>query len=224
MRAFISYSNIDKKIAGQVKTILNELGIDAFVAHDDINVSQEWKHRILQELSNSNIFIPILSAAFKESEWAPQEVGLAYGHDDILFIPLSVDDTIPFGFISHIQGERIWDEGVDRNLLIDPIINRFPHSIIPGLIKQLADVRGFRNAETLIQQLIPYFSEFDNDEIEAFIKASIRNRQIWDAGDCATEYLPKFLEMHRTNIAPNLRRALTYQLEHREYYRVPDVN
>ena len=100
MKAFISYSTTDKQIAGQVKTILNEYRVDAFLAHEDINVSQEWKDRIIQELNQSSIFVPLLSAAFKQSDWAPQEIGLAFARsEEVLFIPLFVDGTVPFGFI-----------------------------------------------------------------------------------------------------------------------------
>lgn len=59
LKAFISYSTADKLLAGQVKAILNEYGIVGFLAHDDIHVSQEWKDRLIQELNETNIIIPL---------------------------------------------------------------------------------------------------------------------------------------------------------------------
>ena len=38
---FISYSSEDKEIAGIVKKALSNLGIDSFLAHEDITPSQE---------------------------------------------------------------------------------------------------------------------------------------------------------------------------------------
>lgn len=218
MKAFISYSTTDKQIAGQVKNVLNEHRVDAFLAHEDIKVSQEWKDRIIQELNHADIFIPLLSAAFKESDWASQEIGLAFARGDVLFIPLSVDGTVPFGFISHIQGKRIPADGVHRDLLIDPIIDRFPHEIIPTLIERMAGARSFRGAEALMLPLVPHFDKFNDDEINAFATASIENGQIWDAADCRQKYLPAFLDLHWSKMNANKREALEYQVKHGQWY------
>ena len=218
MKAFISYSTIDKHIAGQIKAILDEHRVESFLAHEDINVSVAWKDRIVEELTDSKIVIPLLSASFKESEWAPQEIGFAFSRGNALFIPLSIDGTMPFGFISHIQGKRIPDAGVSRDLLIDPIMERFPHGIIPGLIERLADAKSFRGAEKLMQPLVSYFSQFDEAEINAFAAASIGNGQIWDAGECRQNYLPQFLDLHRTKLDNDKRDALEYQVEHGQWY------
>ncbi len=132
MKVFISYSTTDKKIAKNVKDVLNEYRIEGFLAHEDIDVSQEWKNRIIQELSESNVFVPLLSEAYKKSDWAPQEIGMAFARgNDIVFIPLLLDTTIPFGFISHIQGKMLSGGEINSDLLIEPLTNRFPHEIIP---------------------------------------------------------------------------------------------
>lgn len=219
MKAFISYSSEDKLIAGRVKAILEDHNINAFLAHEDIHVSQEWKTRILEELVDTNIFIPLLSKAFKSSEWAPQEIGIAITRrNDVLFIPLSIDGTVPFGFISHIQGKPIPPNGNLSSLLIEPIIDCFPHDIIPTLISHLAGARSFRRAEELMLPLVHHFEKFNDDEISTFASESIDNIQIWDAADCRMEYLPAFLELHRTRIATDKRAALEYQLEHGQWY------
>lgn len=155
LKAFISYSTADKHIAGQVKAVLNEYGIAAFLAHEDIHISQEWKDRIIQELNETNVFVPLLSTSFKESDWAPQEIGMAFTRKDMLFIPLSVDGTVPFGFMSHIQGKRIPANGMYRELLIQPIITRFPHEIIPSLIEQLVGVGNYWRLPPTISACVP---------------------------------------------------------------------
>jgi hypothetical protein len=219
MKAFISYSTTDKLIAGQAKTLLEDYRIEAFLAHEDINVSQEWKDRIIQELNESSIFVPLLSEAYKQSDWAPQEIGLAFARDNVLFIPLSLDGTVPFGFISHIQGKRLIEGNINNELLVEPITNRFPHEIIPVLIERMARARSFRSAEALMLPLLPHFDKFDDDEINAFTTASIENAQIWAAADCSRKYLPAFLDMHRSRIDEQKREVLEYQFKEQQWYR-----
>ena len=43
MYAFVSYQTDDKVVAGKVKAVLEGLGIPAFLAHEDIGVSEEWR-------------------------------------------------------------------------------------------------------------------------------------------------------------------------------------
>jgi hypothetical protein len=96
---------VEKKTAGALRALLAECGAGSFLAHEDIDVSQEWRERILNELKVCNVFIPLLSRHFRESEWASQEIGLAYSRANVLLIPLSTDGTMPFGFIKHLQGK-----------------------------------------------------------------------------------------------------------------------
>ena len=101
--AFISYQTKDKWVAGKLKKILGEYGIDTFLAHEDINVSEEWRVKILEELTKADIFICILSKNFLQSFWCLQESGIAAFRSDLTVIPISIDGTIPVGFIGNIQ-------------------------------------------------------------------------------------------------------------------------
>lgn len=218
LRVFISYSTIDKLIAGDVKAILDKLGLSSFLAHNDIRVSEEWKSRIIEELNGMDVFVALLSKSFKKSDWAAQEVGMALSRKEVLVIPLSVDGTIPFGFMFHIQGKQIATGGISEDSLLEPIIVRFPHKIIPKLIARLANAHGFRNAEALMLPLVPHFAKFNDDEIQQFATASIENGQIWDAGDCRDEYPPAFLRLHRSRMDREALEKLEYQLKHRKWY------
>ena len=125
LKAFISYATADKKIAGQIKKILGQHGVTAFLAHEDIEVSEEWEQRIVTELKETNIFIAMLSSAFDKSEWTAQEVGVAQSMRDILCIPLSLDGTMPRGFMKSIQCERIRGDVLVPALIMKPIRKRF---------------------------------------------------------------------------------------------------
>lgn len=218
LRAFISYSTKDKLTGAEVKAALSELGIECFLAHDDIRVSEEWKARIIDELRKASIFVPLLSKAFVESEWAPQEVGFIVARPEVLIIPLLLDSTIPFGFISHIQGRRYLAEAMTSEFFIETISNRFPRQLIPVLIDKMRGAVSFRKAEHLMKPLVPIFEQFDDSEIDAFVEASISNREIWDAALCRSEYLPRFIELHHKRIKRAKLKALAYQIEKGEWY------
>src|ERR1019366_5615248 len=138
MRAFISYQTADKLIAARVSGLLEELGCIAFMAHEHIQVSAEWRIQILQELEVADLFVLILSRNYYGSIWCKQESGIA-AFRKIPIIPLSADGAIPEGFIAHIQSTKIDPEA--PKLL----------GLLPGLAK--------RDVSFLIDALIPIISE-----------------------------------------------------------------
>ena len=107
LNAFISYSSDDKEFAGIVKNALSNLGINSFLAHEDITPSQEWQVEIVNKLNTCNIFVPIITENFRESDWTAQESGAAFikGMD---IVPISINFPgkpyiLPYGFISKYQ-------------------------------------------------------------------------------------------------------------------------
>ncbi len=218
VRAFISYSHEDRKYGKQVKQVLAEVGIEAFLAHEDLEVSDEWQERILEELRCCDLFIPILSAKFVESPWALQEVGFIISRPKVVVAPLSIDETIPKGFISRVQSSRIPKEGITREILVEPLARRFPRAILPGLIRLVGSAGSFRAAETLMRPLVPLFPLFMANEAQALAEAAIKNGQIWSAAKCQGDYLPNFIQVQGANLKPKTLRALQYQIEHNGWY------
>jgi len=216
--AFISYSHIDRQYGGQAKSVLGEAGIDAFLAHDDLEVSDEWRERILEELRRCDLFVPLLSANFLSSKWAPQEAGFIISRPEVVIAPLSIDGTTPFGFLSHLQSRRIPEGGITCELLIEPLARRMPRIILPGLIRIAGDAGSFRNAEAKMCPLVPLFPIFTPDEAEALAEASVKNGQIWWADLCRGEYLPELIRVQGANIRPATLRALQYQVENGMWY------
>jgi len=70
MYAFISYQSADKVIAGKVKNLLAGVGIPAFMAHEDINVSEEWRLKILEEIGKADLFVSLWSKNYGSSSIA----------------------------------------------------------------------------------------------------------------------------------------------------------
>ena len=214
VKVFISYNTKDKLVGAKIKDILASFGIVCFMAHDDIENSEEWKKRILKELHEADIFIPILNDNFKNSEWCSQEAGIAC-YRNILIIPISLDErgkksVIPYGFMNHLQGKPKKLQNIPKEYLINPIANKFPNlNIFNNLIEALRKANSFRNAEKIMLNLVPYFDKLSYDEINKVVDISIDNRQIWDAGDCKVEYLPKFIEINKDKIDKNKLKRLS---------------
>jgi hypothetical protein len=201
IKAFISYSSVDKLVGAEVKKILDRYDIDGFLAHDDIHVSEEWKERIINELNDADIFIALLSEDFKKSDWAPQEVGMAYNRD-LLIIPLRLDSTIPYGFVGHLQGKPISKDNIPLDYLIKPIVKKYPANMIKLILKVLRMAGSYRYAESIMDLLVPYYNSFDQEDVNRFVDYSIDNDQVWNASLCRTKYIPKFIEEKKDKIEP----------------------
>lgn len=215
--AFLSYSTRDRQIAAEVKGVLAELGVDAFMAHDDIQVSQEWRDRILSELRVAKIFVPLLSVAFRQSDWTSQEVGVAVARRSVLIIPASLDDTVPYGFIGAFKSRRL-PRPATVDFFSDAVARKFPRVVIGRLIDRLANSGGWRIAEANFRPLLPLLDKLTPEEARRIAVAATQNSEIWDAGDCHSEYLPAFIEKNRHQLDPAVLRPLEYQVQHRERY------
>lgn len=217
-RVFISYSTKDKKAAATVKDFLSSYGLECFLAHEDLQVSEEWKERILEELLRCNIFIPILSNNFRDSDWGPQEIGVISGRKSVAIVPISLDKTVPFGFISNIQGRAMPPSGFTEDMVVLPLIRKCPRLIIPGMIKRVREARSFRGAEAAMRPLASSFGSLTDSELDALVEASIENSQVWSASECRLELLPQLIATNTDRIQPEKLKVLSYQIENDQQF------
>ena len=213
MRAFISYSVAEKQFGSAVKKALENLGVECFLAHEDIQVSEEWKARILQELREVDIFVTVLSAKFKASDWCSQELGFIVSRPDVVIVPLSIDHTNPYGFISHLQGQHVSDESPIPGIIEDLLYRKRPRDMIPIQIERVRCAGSFRDAEAAVRPLVPHFKIFTEQEAADFASAAVGNYEVWDAGLCRSEYLPKFVATNAKRIPDALKKELKEKVE-----------
>jgi TIR domain len=69
MHAFLSYQTADRHVAAKVRDILTAFGVTSFMAHDDIEVSAEWRKAILTNIRKADLFVAILSANYYASQF-----------------------------------------------------------------------------------------------------------------------------------------------------------
>lgn len=227
-KAFISYSTQDHSFAEKLKNALEEYGLDCFLAHQSLRVSDDWRERLIEEINSRNIFIPILSKNFRTSVWTQQEAGFAMANTQIRIFPITLGNTRIqttdskhlFGFLNHFQSQRISKEHFDGiDTFIQTLIEKWPRYLIPVLIERVRKVIGWRKAEAVVLDLLPHFDRFTKKEVDSFIDAAISNSEVWDANDCAKEYLPEFLRIHQHRISRQKFNKLKHQIEHRKPYR-----
>lgn len=90
-----------KTQAAGLREGLKKYAISAFVAHDDIETSDEWREEILRSLMSMDAFVAIIAPDFNSSKWTDQEVGIAVARD-VLLIPINRGEN-PYGFLAKYQ-------------------------------------------------------------------------------------------------------------------------
>jgi hypothetical protein len=101
---FISHRDSIKKSANLIKGKLQFYGVSSFVAHEDIEPSEDWIKEIEKALFSMDALLALLSDGFSSSVWTNQEVGVAYGIGKfVLSVRLGED---PQGFVGKFQALR----------------------------------------------------------------------------------------------------------------------
>jgi len=102
IKLFVSHLSSNKSRMSALKSSLSHWGICAFIAHEDIEASREWRDEVEAGLESMEILAAVVEPGFKESDWCAQEVGYALGRKvDIIPLRAGLD---PFGFFGKYQG------------------------------------------------------------------------------------------------------------------------
>lgn len=105
LRMFVSHLSSNRSRMSALKASLANWGISAFIAHEDIQASREWRDEVEAGLETMDVLAAVVEAGFKESDWCCQEVGYALGRKvDIIPLRAGMD---PFGFFGKYQGIQI---------------------------------------------------------------------------------------------------------------------
>ena len=213
MYAFLSYQTKDKKAAGEVRELLGEIGITCFLAHEDIQVSEEWRHKILEEIGKVDLFIALLSDNYSASAWCIQESGIAAFREGVTIIPLSLDGAIPPGFIGHIQSTKVEPGAITlANLL--PGLGKKDVSFVIDVVTKIIEKSGsYRGAEADFVLILPFIGKASNDEIVRLLNVSASNGQVLHASKVAREFLPPIMARHGHLLDADVREKIEGVLE-----------
>ena len=178
--AFLSYSHKDRHLAGLTKESLDSFGFDTFLAHEDLEPSDEWQKTILTRLKDCVVFLPLLTDAFTKSDWTDQETGIAVGLKKII-VPLKVTTT-PYGFINKYQAQLI-DEDTVKDACWSVVKKlasntKVASAIKDGVIQVFGDSRSFDSAARNATRLAS-LEPFSDDQLNEIVRLSSENDQIY---------------------------------------------
>lgn len=195
-RAFISYHSSEREIAARVAAEVQRLGMAPFMAHEHIEVSVEWRTRLLQELKEADTFVALLSERYQSSVWCMQESGIAAFRSDLLVIPLSLDHTVSPGFLGLFQSVRIDPARIDVVQIAPAITARDVDKGLGNLLELLSSSRSYRSAEQNFGFLMPHLQTLGPARAVELLNICAANDQIEHAGLCARDYIPALLRAY----------------------------
>jgi hypothetical protein len=208
MLLFVSHSHKDRGIASLIKSELNDYGVDVFVAHEDINPTEEWQKSILEKLEQCDALLVLLTDSFRNSLWTDQETGFAMALKKLV-IPIKIDIE-PYGFISKYQALPWGDDSTDimRRLIELDNIRRLIELLIDkqlisvdALIQGFAKSRHYDTANARIWFLMKVTTPFSQEQINSIANSVIKNSQINGAFE-VKDQLPQVFLKHRGMIKP----------------------
>lgn len=151
LRVFISHLSTNRERMSALKAGLSNWGVSAFIAHEDIKSSREWRDEVEAGLETMDVLVAVVEPGFKESDWCSQEVGYALGRKvDIIPLRAGLD---PFGFFGKYQGIQIKGKLPDRvaNEIVQALLNKPKHrtQLLQCIAKALSSLSSTKKIELL---------------------------------------------------------------------------
>ena len=178
-RLFLSHLSEHKAQVSQLKSTLLDMGISAFVAHEDIEPSLEWQNEISLALRSMHAIVALITPDFHGSNWTDHEVGWALGRGvPVIPVRLGAD---PYGFIGKIQAIRgTLTDHVSLAADIVQALLRSPQ--VHGHMRR-ALVEAFENADSFaaakkIKDVVVTIDGFTDEEKERLRNACTSNNQV----------------------------------------------
>lgn len=189
VRVFLSHKYEDRLFVASVKKILGDrYGIDAFVAHDDIEPSKRWRDVIKAGLATCDGLIAVLHPDFHASQWCDQEVGWALGRNiPVAAVRRDTATRTPDGFMeehqditlgaSHGSGEWFLAQQIFLMVLNDA---RTHEKGLRALAEAFVNSFNYNNTRVL-WTLIEQEPRWEPEHLRRFEYAVETNAQVYDA-------------------------------------------
>ena len=172
LRLFVSHLSSNRSRMSILKSSLSNWGICAFIAHEDIEASREWRDEVEAGLETMEVLAAVVEPGFKESDWCAQEVGYALGRKiDIIPLRAGVD---PFGFFGKYQGIPIKGKSPEdvANEVAQILFKKPKHreKCLTSLSKALSKLQSDRKTKHI--ELLDEWSVVTDDQLKNVIENS----------------------------------------------------
>lgn len=181
-RLFLSHVSAHKVSVSELKDVLADIGITAFVAHEDIEPNKEWQNEISLALRSMHALVALVTPDFHGSNWTDQEIGWALGRGvPVLPVRLGAD---PYGFIGKLQaisGTLTAPHGLADSLARALLRNSQVRTTIRGALVDAFELSTSFAVARRLKTLVLEIPDFREDEKQRLQKACSQNRQVSDA-------------------------------------------
>lgn len=174
---FISYSDKDKRRAGAYKDELESNHYLCFLAHEDIEATEDWHEEIWNNLRKAEAFIGLVTKHSNCSAFCQQEIGAALAwKKPSLLVFCDTHRRVP-GFAARFQA-------VKPAKLLSSLngLPSFRRLRVEAWIHATRGVGSFKEANVIYQRFRHEWSTMTDDEKLRWILASANNRQVYDEG------------------------------------------
>jgi hypothetical protein len=182
LRLFMSHVSRVKMSATRLKAALELFGVDAFVAHDDIEPTQEWALEIELALRSMHALCAIITPDFHTSLWCDQEVGFALGRPvPVLTVRSGAD---PYGLMGKAQAMQSADGAEAMAERIFGVLMKLESCktfVMEGLVSSLENAGTYATARQVTKRIFGAQSYLSQDQIRRMLKAVDTNSQVREA-------------------------------------------
>jgi hypothetical protein len=124
-KVFISYSTKDFSSVEYVRGLIASPDVDIFIAEYSVVPGEPLNSKILEAIKSCDMFVLLWSKNSKESEWVPQEIGVASGTDKLIF-PIILDEGLILpGFISNLKYFAAYKNPAESFLLLQEHVKNY---------------------------------------------------------------------------------------------------
>ena len=206
LRVFFSHLAAHRELVGETARALGRYGVDAFVAHDDIEPSKEWQNVIEAALGDCDAMVIFLHDGFQRSRWCDQEVGWTMGRRRPI-LPLNFG-LQPYGFMGKLQSQTISDAQVtvQSTRVADAIALWLANtpSVHGRLAASLAEGLVSTYQWDFTRKIVPLMdtiTSYSTDDLNRIEEAAKGNVDIYDCalpgGETGAMWAKRFVESRR---------------------------
>jgi len=180
VRVFLSHKSSVKENASQLKQSLARCSVAAFVAHEDIEPTEEWQREIERALFSMDALVALLSADYHDSYWTDQEAGVAIGRGvPLIPIRLGMD---PYGLMGKSQGLGgcSWSDTDGIALKVFHVLHKRladKSRLFECALSGYAASESFVDSAWKVENLLSLFENLTSDKVMRIVEAYKENRQ-----------------------------------------------